>query len=710
MKIPIAVLLSLLALAAFPLDGHADIRVGATITDVTPVELPVLVNGGMYSRSVDTVRTPLYARSIIVDDGQEQLAIVVVDSCMLPRPLLDEAKQLAAEKTGIAADHILISATHAHSVPSSMGCLGTDTDEAYASFLKPKLAESIEAAQQHLEPAQVGWATGDASEYTALRRWSLRPDKVRTDPFGNPSVRATMHAGNDWSVSTGETGPEDPALSLISFQSLSGRPIALLANFSMHYYGDAPLSADYFGLFCNGLQEKLGQTNSPEGTPDFVGIMSHGCSGDIYLTDYTLPKEERSPWKNITNYAAAMVGIALDAYETIEYRSDVDIDMAERRLAMNYRVPDKALLESSQKIVDTIGDRAPKTTEEVYAREQLLLHERQSTEIALQALRIGDIAIATTPNETYALTGLKLKLQSPLPKTMVIELANGGDGYIPPPEQHYLGGYNTWAARSAGLEVQAEPRIVEADLQLLESVAGAPRENYQQRQGIAAQGILKAQPSAYWRMDNMGGSHILDVSGNNISGFYESGMCYFLEGPLSAKFNDDGEVNRAAHFVGGRMSTKVPELGNQYSVSLWFWNGMPADARPVSGWMFSRGHDFSLDPKGDSLGLGGIENSGKLLFLNGSDESKTVAGKTVAERWTWNHAVLVRDGQQVRVYLNGELEIETALDGDVPLASDQVFIGGRTDSQSNWEGRLDEVAVFDRVLTPAEIQALAVKE
>ena len=95
--------------------------------------------------------------------------------------------------------------------------------------------------------------------------------------------------------------------------------------------------------------------------------------------------------------------------------------------------------------------------------------------------------------------------------------------------------------------------------------------------------------------------------------------------------------------------------------------------------------------------------------MNGYDETKTVAGTTAAERWTWNHAVLVRDGQQVTVYLNGELEIETTLDGNVSLTSDQVFIGGRTDSQSNWEGRLDEVAVFDRVLTPAEIQKLVAK-
>ena len=81
----------------------------------------------------------------------------------------------------------------------------------------------------------------------------------------------------------------------------------------------------------------------------------------------------------------------------------------------------------------------------------------------------------------------------------------------------------------------------------------------------------------------------------------------------------------------------------------------------------------------------------------------------MAERWTWNHAVLVRDGQQVRVYLNGHLEIETLLDSNVPPTTDQIFVGGRTDSQSNWEGRLDEVALFNRVLSPAKIQQLSMK-
>ena len=75
------------------------------------------------------------------------------------------------------------------------------------------------------------------------------------------TVRANMHSGSNWDDVTGESGPEDPDLSLISLQSLDGRPIAVLANFSMHYFsGQKALAADYFGLFSEGLQQKNRQS------------------------------------------------------------------------------------------------------------------------------------------------------------------------------------------------------------------------------------------------------------------------------------------------------------------------------------------------------------------------------------------------------------------------------------------------------------------
>ena len=66
-------------------------QAGAFAIDISPTEFPVIVNGGMYERTADQIRDRLHARCIVLDDGQTRLAIVVVDSCMMPRQLLDEA-------------------------------------------------------------------------------------------------------------------------------------------------------------------------------------------------------------------------------------------------------------------------------------------------------------------------------------------------------------------------------------------------------------------------------------------------------------------------------------------------------------------------------------------------------------------------------------------------------------------------------------------
>jgi hypothetical protein len=681
---------------ALGLTCHAEFRAGAVALDVSPKQFPVLVNGGMTSRSATGVTDPIYAKALVLADGKTEIAIVVVDSCMMPRPLLDEAKALATKRTGIPSDRILISATHTHTAPSTLSCLGTKADPRYVPYLTGKIAEAIATAQKKLQPAQAGWNKVNAAEFTALRRWVRRPDRIANDPFGNPTVRANMHAGRNWDDVTGESGPEDPDLTLISIQDLKGKPLAILANFSMHYFaGVKAISADYFGKFATNLRSML------EADESFVGIMSHGCSGDIWRRDYALrnwtvdpPKKEEQ--MQIDAYAKGLAERALQGYSKIKHRADLDLAMAETRMTIKYRTPDVGLLQWAEGIVEEMGDRNPKTKTEVYAVEQTILHERQETEIVLQALRIGDIAITTTPNETYALTGLKLKAKSPLPHTMVIELANGGDGYIPPPEQHFLGGYNTWAARSAGLEVQAEPKIVEANLRLLEKVAAKPRRAPRISQGSSAKAIAELKPVHWWRMDEFQGPLAIDEQGNR-DGTYEEGVVFYLEGPDSKGFTP-GQVNRSAHFAGGRLRARLPKLGKSYTVALWFWNGMPIDSRPVLGWMFSRGRDHSLDAPGDHLGLNG---KGRLLF---SDGEKTYHGKTPVKRWTWRQAAMVRVDEELRVYLDGKLEIEATVKTN-PIVED-LFIGGRNDNQSNWEGRLDEVALFDRPLSAGEIRKL----
>ena len=274
----------LVAALCMPGRAAAELRVGAAVIDITPEKLPVIANGGLVLRMLDTVKTPLSARAIVLDDGQLRLGMIVVDTCLTPRPLMDEVKELAAQRTKIRSDRMLISATHCHSAPS-LGDNMVIPDLRYMEYLRGKLVEAFVSAEANLEPARVGWAAVNAEKYTAVRRWIRRSDRIDNDVFGNPTVQANMHAATDWDNVTGPSGPEDPELSLISFQAHDGRPIAILANFSMHYFsGEEGLSADYFGLFCEGLKARLSEDRD-ESSPPFVGIMSHGCSGDVFRVD-----------------------------------------------------------------------------------------------------------------------------------------------------------------------------------------------------------------------------------------------------------------------------------------------------------------------------------------------------------------------------------------------------------------------------------------
>jgi hypothetical protein len=664
------------------------LRVGAAVVDVSPVQVPVLVNGGMTARRESEIRTRVKARCLVLDDGHERLAIAVVDSCMMPRQLLDEVKQLAATRTSLRPDRILISATHTHTAPSAMGALGTPADETYVPFLRQRLVEGLVAAEAKLTPARVGWGTGDAGEFTALRRWVKRPDRVELDPFGNATVRANMHAARQPDEAIGPSGPEDPELSMIRFDHLDGRPLAVLANFSMHYFGDSAISADYFGLFCDGMEQHMREV----GEGEMVALLSHGCSGDIWRRDYMQPNP---PEVTIDGYTQGLLQIATGIYDSIETTAGGELAMRETRLTLKYRTPDQQRLEWAQRIVQAMGDRLPMTQPEIYALEQIYLDEMQETEVVVQALRIGDIAIATTPNETYALTGLKLKLLGPLERTMVIELANGGDGYIPPPEQHVLGGYNTWAARSAGLEVHAEPKIAAAALRLLEEVSGQPRRAFTQSYGPEAERVLAGQPRHYWRLAEMSNCGAMDEVSGVANAEYEDGIVFFLEGPEA--YTNSGEVNRCAHFAGGRLRTRLPRVGPVYEVGLSFWNGMPAHARGTTGWLFSRDYADGLTAGGLHLGVSGSdsERPGCLQLKLGLQEP--ILGSRPIERWSWHRVRMVVDEQTVQVFLDDRAEPEIVAkfgtSADLRPAIEQFYFGGRSDHRDNWEGRLDEISL-----------------
>ena len=115
-----------------------------------PEKFPVIVNAMFTERSATNVVDRLYAQALVLDDGQTRVVLCVVDTCLMPRDLIDRAKNLAARATGIPTDRMCISATHTHSAPSAMACLGSRVDSDYAASLPPKIADAIAGATKNL--------------------------------------------------------------------------------------------------------------------------------------------------------------------------------------------------------------------------------------------------------------------------------------------------------------------------------------------------------------------------------------------------------------------------------------------------------------------------------------------------------------------------------------------------------------------------------
>jgi len=500
----------------------------------------------------------------------------------------------------------------------------------------------------------------------------------------------------------GPSGPADTDLMVLSVQTADDKPLAVLANYAMHYHGSPMVSGDICGRFGLKFAELIGVTNQQ---PGFVGILSQGTSGDSMWMDYSQPARPT----DLDAYVKALAEGAVRACESIQYRSDISLAMAEETLKLHRRTPDEARLKWAHELVAQVGDRLPRGWSEVYAFEQLRLHEDPAAELKLQAIRIGDFGITAIPDEVFGITGIKLKNVSPLVATMNIELANGAEGYIPPPEQHQLGGYTTWPARTAGLEVRAEPQIVETLTRLLEEVAGKPRRESIDERHAYAKTIMESKPMAFWRLGEIeSGGLCIDTIGIHHA-HYEDGIAFYLPGPKGNGLNQQPRGNRAAHFAGGRVAAKVSGLGNVYSVECWVWNGFPNNERAVTGYFFSRGPEGDAEVAGDHLGIGGNYMNqgwdGKLLLFNGNERDEALTGRTMLETRMWHHVALVRNGKHVTVYLDGnpEPEIYGELEPTFEESSDEIFLGGRSDRMFGLEGRLDEVALYGRALTADEV-------
>lgn len=441
-----------------------ELRGGAAVADITPQRLPVSMTGGFQDRKALQVHDRLHARAIVLDNGVTRIAIVICDSCLITRDIYDRSKSAASIATGIPVNRILTAATHTHSAPTAVPLAQCSPDPEYVEHLTKQITQSIVTADSRLQPVQIGSGFIDVPEEVSNRRWFVKPQAMQPNPLGasNDQVRTNPPRGTGLLIRS--AGPVDPAVTFLSVQSMaqgkSYEPVALLANYGLHYVGGIPaghLSADYFGEFARRMARELNAHES------FVGMMSNGASGDVNNYRFPAARPRSAPFERIQAVATVIAERVAQAQSKVEFTRHVRLGMTERELELRIRKPESAEIERARNLLAAAADPDRLNMNEVYAQETLRLAEGPDTvELKLQTIAIGDLALVAVPCEVFAEIGLEIRRKSPFRLTCVIGLANGYNGYLPSPGQHALGGYETWRSGWSYLETEASTKIIKS--------------------------------------------------------------------------------------------------------------------------------------------------------------------------------------------------------------------------------------------------------
>ena len=426
----------------------APLKAGAAAADITPKEFPMNMPGGFNANPATTAHDPLNARALVLDDGKTQVVWVVIDNLGVPKKVVAEAKELAAKATGIPVEHMLVSGTHTHSGvnPADEPSAADAKAVAYRQVMLEGISQAIIRAHAALRPAAVGAAARPLTHEVFNRRWYLKPGKMPPNPFGEYD-QVKMNPGTSPDVLDRPAGPTDPDISVLSVVDAKRKPLALFANYSLHYVGGTPagqVSADYYGEFARLMPSRLG---AGEG---FVAAMSNGTSGDINNVPFLVGRPPRAPFEQIRIVAGEAADVAWQAVRDIpKHQNNVVLGVRQRLVTLKYRKPTKEQLLYAQAIL-AIKDkeaiaRLPRLAQDYAARTLSAANRPEETvDVILQTIRVGDAVLCAVPFETFAETGLELKQKSPFGRTIVIGIANGKHGYLPTPRHHELGGYETW--------------------------------------------------------------------------------------------------------------------------------------------------------------------------------------------------------------------------------------------------------------------------
>jgi hypothetical protein len=471
-------------------DAPAGFRAGAATSNITP-EIGGPIIGGFADIPSTHIHDELNARCLVLDDGSTKLALVVVDLLGIHRRVSEEARRLIQESTGIPRECVMISATHTHSATSALGKERWTAEPPlsdYQLFVARRVAEGVRRALNNARPAEFAFTSIDVPEHVFNRRWRMRPGTMPPNPFGTVDL-VKMNPGSGPNLDE-PAGPVDPAVSILAVREPNGAPISVFAAYSLHYVGGvkgSDISSDYYGMYCERLRE-LVEKDFPQGMsiagdrpdapktpaidrPPFVALMANATSGDINNINFKNPRPSTPPYAQMRFVADDLATKVHTALRDLKWNTAPKLAARYAEPELKWRKPTAAEREWATKTLEKPVDDPNKVDlSRIYARRAMALAEYpETTPIPVQVLSIGGVVIGTLPCEVLCEIGLEFKDRSAIQPAFMVELAHGYYGYLPPPRQHDLGGYETWIGTNR-LEREASVKLLDVLLKLVEEI------------------------------------------------------------------------------------------------------------------------------------------------------------------------------------------------------------------------------------------------
>lgn len=423
---------------------RTELKAGFAQVEITP---PV---GGIITGPAGPISTgtddPLKARAMVVQSGDRKLAIVGVDLVKIRRDLADQAIALATQETGITRDAVLICASHDHSSPLIPQSDKAPGNKAYIATLPRLIADSIVQASRALQPARLSIGRSlvyeghinrrviSKADGLALNTWLKKLDDLKEVPqvLGSESVI-------------------DPELWLLRFDSLDGKMLGSLVNFTCHpclhdRIKNHTWSADFPGVIAEQMAQAYGS--------GAVCVFTQGCSGNIQPpVTWTPDWKERSAVFARAAVEAAKGAIPVEGAVAVDYvRRDVEVP----RCHAEAQRPEA---------ITRLGWR-PEAFE---GTKRTAATMPPTLSVPVSAVRIGPFGIATNAGELFVEWGISVKKRSPFPHTFVSELTNDAVGYEPTELAFEHEGYETLAGANfvslAGIQ-----KLVDTSVDLLQEL------------------------------------------------------------------------------------------------------------------------------------------------------------------------------------------------------------------------------------------------